>query len=99
MRVFSLEVVGETKRHDRQASVVVCTRLFRGAVLYRLRALVGVIAFFAVDVADTDIPSGFLKGFAQEARVAHAVLHDVSKAAEAKMDEIVVLTDDLGTRT
>lgn len=43
-------------------------------------------------------PASGFEGLAQETGVGKAILHDGSEPIEAKMDKIIVLSDDLSTR-
>jgi hypothetical protein len=95
VRVFLLEIVGETERHDRQTGVVVCARLAVFAFV-RLAFLVLQLALGAVDVAHAAVPAGRLERFGQQAGVCEGVLHDAAVAFEAEVDEVVVLGDYLG---
>ncbi len=52
-----------------------------------------------MDVANADIPSAGLNSFAQEPCVTQTVFHDFSETVESKVNKIVILRDNLGTRT
>ena len=51
-----------------------------------------------MNVRDTQIPASGLKGLAQQPCIRQGVLHDTAVAIETKMDEVVVLSDDLPSR-
>lgn len=93
--IILLEVFRETKGDDRQAGVVLGTRLPLLAVFDFPRAFVVVLPPLAVDVAHANIPPSLLQRFAQQPCVRKAVLHDVPEAIKAEMDEVVVLCNDL----
>ena len=44
-------------------------------------------------------PASSFEGFAQKTGVGKAILHDGSEPIEAKVNKVVVLSDDLSTRT
>lgn len=96
--VVPLEVVREAKGHDRQPGIVLGARLPLLAVFNFRRAFVVVLSPLAVDIAHANIPPGLFQRFAQQPRVREAIFHDVSEAFKAKVDEVVVLRDDLRAR-
>ena len=93
--VVLLEVVRQAECHDWQSSVVVRTRLaFLGQSCFR-HTFEGVLALLAVDVAHTNVPASSLESFTEQAGVGQGVFHDLAVPAEAEMNQIVVLGDDL----
>ena len=44
-------------------------------------------------------PASSFQGFAQETGIGKAVFHDGSESVEAKVNKVIVLSDDLSTRT
>lgn len=48
-----------------------------------------------VDIRNATEPTGGFEGLGQQASVCQCVLHDVLKTFETKMDQVVVLCDDL----
>jgi len=97
MGVLLLEVIGEAEGHDWQTGVVVCAGLAFFALI-GLALLVLELALGAVDVAHAAVPAGGFERFRQKASVRERVFHDAAVAFEAKVNEVVVLCDDLGSR-
>lgn len=91
VRVFLFESVREAECYDGKTGVVV------GAAFgfFAERDVFGithyVLTLWTVDVADAGIPACCFERFAKETGVGQAVLHDVSEAFEAQMDQVVVL--------
>ena len=49
--------------------------------------------------AEIRTPSSSLKGFAEEAGIGKAIFHNGSISVEAKVNEIIILSDDLSAWT
>ncbi len=49
--------------------------------------------------AEIRTPASSFQGFAQETGIGKAILHDGSESVEAKVNKVIVLSDDLSTRT
>ncbi len=86
MREFLLEFIAEAKGDDGETRVVVCGGFIFFAEDSGGRAEEGVCADGAVDVGDTGVPACCFEGFGEQARVGHAVLHDLAVAGEAEVD-------------
>lgn len=52
-----------------------------------------------MDTADYSEPSSLLESFCQHPRIVQAILHDGAVSIKPKVDKVIVLGDDLGTRT
>lgn len=98
MAIILLEVIRETKRHDRQPGIIIRARLPLVPILNIPRTLIYMLTLFTMDIADADIPPCLLQRFTQQPRIAQAVLHDAAIAFETEVDKVVVLGDDLGSR-
>ena len=99
VREFLLEVIGESESHNWKTGVVVGGRFFVIAYSCVLNVAKSKHALLAVDIADASIPSGSLECLGQQSCVTHAAFHDSSVAIEAKVDEVVVLANDLSARS
>lgn len=97
VRKTLLEFVREPKCYDWKSRIVVGTSL--GAKDGSFCAFEGMFPLFAMDVANTDIPSTGLNGLTQKSCISQAVLHDCSETIESKVNEVIILCDDLRTWT
>lgn len=113
MRVLFLEVIRECEGDNRETSIVVGTSLAR--VVRRFALLVRVIALLPVDIADlvvvsklvlgsvsdtyAAIPARMLQRATEQSSVCKRVFHYAPVPSKAQMNEIVVLRDDLRSRS
>jgi hypothetical protein len=97
MGIVLLELIRERKCNDRQTGIV-AGGVFTFLVL-RLAFLVDEVSLLAVDVADASVPASGLQSATEQTGIGESVLHDALEARESKMNEVVVLRNDLSSRS
>lgn len=94
-----LEFIREPKCYDWESRIIVGTSLVPGAKDDSFRAFEVMFPFFAMDVANADIPPTGLNCLTQKSCIGQTVLHNFSETIESKVNEVVILCDDLRTWT
>lgn len=94
-----LEFIREPKGYDWKSCIIVGTSLVLSAKDDSFRAFEVMFPLFAMDVANAYIPPTSLNCLTKKSCIGHAVLHNFSETTESKVNEVVVLCDDLRTWT
>ncbi len=56
-------------------------------------------SFLAVNIAHANIPPAGFQNLAEKACIGEAILHDGAETVETQVDEVIILGNDLSSRT